>query len=728
MGIHRQTGDIKGQLLPFSAPTFSFFHIFCIPFLIFFIYMLDTSNSSDLLLTPTPGSTVLDQDDDLTQLVSLLYQEYGFENRTVAIRPFYAALDAQLARMEMVYTSREMMIATQLPMHESGAMEHEKDEDNVDLEKQLLDDDATEQEDGQKEATSHYFRPNSAHNDATSGCGGGDTRGKHPKDHLFGPYASLLDLDAYVTTQAAHLTKALQLFDFLFNTRVHDAYHARKIAPAYPFLPTTAARRHQWLQRLRDDATSRQENMDYLRHKDDDASRSQETPLSADSTDEIDDEKKNHKKSRIMHVLRPFLRNAEWRRWLRPLLLLAFAVIVFAILLNVDIFHDLRQNACFALLVLSAMLWATEAIPLYATSLLVPFLIVVLGVMRQPGDPSASMPAPAAAKAIFQSMFSSTIMMLLGGFALAQGFQKYGLAQAFAVHILTRAGTRPAIVLLAIMLIAAFLSMWISNVATPVLCYSLIQPLLRRQRLPCFVLGIALASSLAGMLTPISSPQNIITLAAMPGFGWGWLAVSLPIGFLSLLFCWLLLVAVYRPQGPLPPLIVETTTNFPSQQQKGAFWTAMRWKQAIVLVVTIVTVLLWCLESVLHAYIGSAGVIACIPLFIFFGTGLLDKDDLQHGFLWPVVVLAQGGMALGEAVARSGLLEAIALHIKDFVVSMPLMAILAIFSLLILVFATFVSHTVAALIIIPIVQQVGEQLPIPHPNLLVMGAGLACST
>lgn len=43
----------------------------------------------------------------------------------------------------------------------------------------------------------------------------------------------------------------------------------------------------------------------------------------------------------------------------------------------------------------------------------------------------------------------------------------------------------------------------------------------------------------------------------------------------------------------------------------------------------------------------------------FFGFGVLSKDDF-NGFLWNVVMLAMGGLALGEAVKSSGLLLAIA--------------------------------------------------------------------
>jgi anion transporter len=405
---------------------------------------------------------------------------------------------------------------------------------------------------------------------------------------------------------------------------------------------------------------------------------------------------------------------------LRQVICFLISVIAFIILLCVDCFGSRPENYCFALLIFSAIMWATEAIPLYATSCLIPFLIVPLNIMRNADG--TSMTAKAAAKATFSAMFSGTIMMLLGGFALAAALSKYGIAKAFASHILSRAGTRPLWVLLAIMFVSGFLSMFISNVATPVLCFSLIDPILRtlpdRSRVaPCLILGIALSSCIGGMTSPISSPQNIITIQYInPNPGWGlWFAAALPIAVLSMFVCWSLLLLVYKPGSDTPHL----NTIKPTKEK-------ITWAQVFVMLITILTIALWCAETSMEYAIGDTGIIACIPLFVFFGTGILNKDDLNN-FLWSVVVLAQGGMALGNAVTSSGLLQDIALRLKNGISDLPVIAILAVFCFLILVFATFVSHTVAALIIVPIVQEVGQQLPIPHPNLLVMGAGLACS-
>lgn len=148
-------------------------------------------------------------------------------------------------------------------------------------------------------------------------------------------------------------------------------------------------------------------------------------------------------------------------------------------------------------------------------------------------------------------------MLLLGGFAIAAALSKHFIAKQLAVAILSRVGRKPHHVLLANMLVATFASMWISNVAAPVLCFSLVQPILRT--LPTnhpfcksLVLGIALASNLGGMTSPISSPQNIFAIERMSMGGsppsWlQWFAIALPVSFLGNLLCWAIILAVYKP-------------------------------------------------------------------------------------------------------------------------------------------------------------------------------------
>ena len=59
------------------------------------------------------------------------------------------------------------------------------------------------------------------------------------------------------------------------------------------------------------------------------------------------------------------------------------------------------------MLVFVSLLWCTEALPLYVTSMLVPFLTVVLGVMVDTTvDPPHRLIATESAPKIFHTMFS----------------------------------------------------------------------------------------------------------------------------------------------------------------------------------------------------------------------------------------------------------------------------------------------------------------------------------
>jgi phosphate transporter len=185
-------------------------------------------------------------------------------------------------------------------------------------------------------------------------------------------------------------------------------------------------------------------------------------------------------------------------------------------------------------------------------------LCVLLRVLRTDDKQHVRLPADAATKYIFSAMWTPVIMLLLGGFAIAAALSKYGIAKSLATHILSRAGSKPRNVLLMNMFVAMVASMWISNVAAPVLCFSIIQPVLRT--LPSdssfsksLIIGIALASNIGGMASPIASPQNVFALLNMhPSPTWGeWFFVSLPTCILCICAIWLLLLVSYRP-GMLP--------------------------------------------------------------------------------------------------------------------------------------------------------------------------------
>ncbi|KAF8638963.1 hypothetical protein AX17_001824 [Amanita inopinata Kibby_2008] len=394
-------------------------------------------------------------------------------------------------------------------------------------------------------------------------------------------------------------------------------------------------------------------------------------------------------------------------------------------------------NACFAVLSFCTVLWASEAIPLFVTSLFVPLLLVTLRVIKDESGQRLS--TPNATKFVFSVIFSPTIMLLIGGFTISSALSKTNIDKVLITRVLSMAGTRPSTVLLAFMGVSCFASMWISNVAAPTLCFTLIRPILRTLPpksafAPCLILAIALAANIGGQSSPISSPQNLIALQAMdPPLDWArWFAVALPVSAISILLIWLLLLVSYRPSR-IPPSVGAIEADWdgtyreleikPIRPTKEAFTAKQYW----VCFVCLVTIGLWCIAHEIEDYVGDMGIIAILPIVAFFGTGVLKKDDFEH-FAWSIVFLAMGGMALGKGVVASGLLEIMDIFIRDMVDGFSLYSVVLILSPVVLVISTFISHTIASVLLVPIAKEVGSNLPGGHSNLLIFITGLICST
>ncbi|RHZ77664.1 hypothetical protein Glove_174g69 [Diversispora epigaea] len=550
----------------------------------------------------------------------------------------------------------------------------------------------------------------------------------------------LSELKSFVSLNNTGFSKILKKYDKITNSNLKDSYLNNVVNVSYPFLKSTQQNLGDKLIKVREIYANLCTNCDMEA-----ATRELKThlrefivwerntiwrdiiglerkshavgikaPVTVDKLEEIDAKIDTPFGKVTISVI--FWKNA---------LLASICISIFLIILNSNLFKREEQRNCFALLVFSALLWSTEVIPLFVTSLLIPLLVVCLRVLCTDGndaEPPTRLGSHEATKQIFSAMFSPVIMLLLGGFAIAGALSKYHIAKMMATFVLSKAGTKPSFVLLANMFVATFASMWISNVAAPVLCLSLIQPILRN--LPpnssfarCLILGIALASNIGGMASPISSPQNIIAIENMhPSPTWiQWFIVAIPLCIVIDILVWLLLIWNYQPSQNSLMIHHIRPTKDP--------WTGI---QIFVIFITVFTIILWCVEKKLEYFFGDMGIIAIIPLVTFFGTGILTKEDFNN-FLWTVIILAMGGIALGKAVQSSGLLHTIAKSIQSMVGSYNAWQILVIFASLVLVMTTFISHTVGALIILPIVAEVGNQLSDPHPNLLVMGSALMCS-
>lgn len=198
--------------------------------------------------------------------------------------------------------------------------------------------------------------------------------------------------------------------------------------------------------------------------------------------------------------------------------------------------------------------------------------------------------------------------------------------------------------------------------------------------------------------------------------------MALPVSAISIVLIWLLLLVSYRPSQSPDPTEDEIEVK-PIRPTREPFTLKQYW----VTFVCLVTIALWCVEHEIEDYVGDMGIIAIIPIVAFFSTGVLKKDDFEQ-FLWTIVFLAMGGIALGKAVMSSGLLDVMDEYIRDVIEDLSLYTIVLVLSVVVLVISTFISHTIASVLLVPIAKEVGNNLPGNHGNLLIFVTGLICST
>ncbi len=140
---------------------------------------------------------------------------------------------------------------------------------------------------------------------------------------------------------------------------------------------------------------------------------------------------------------------------------------------------DAAASRCMSLLLFVILMWITEAIPYFATALLIPILVTLMGVLKDPKDSSRLMNAEEASQFVMNSIFNHTTMLLLGGYTISTGFSRCQLELRVASKLQKYYGSTPKLFILAVMFLGLFLSMWISNHTAPILCAAIILPIVR---------------------------------------------------------------------------------------------------------------------------------------------------------------------------------------------------------------------------------------------------------
>lgn len=391
---------------------------------------------------------------------------------------------------------------------------------------------------------------------------------------------------------------------------------------------------------------------------------------------------------------------AYWREMLtyvpkplysRHLLMFIGSVLAAAIVVFLLLKKQPREVAFMSgIFVVAALLWVTEALPLFATALLVIGLEIIL--LANPGGWAGfgfeQVTGPDF-REILNPFADPILILFLGGFILARAAVKEGVDRALAASVLSVFGSKPAMVTLGLMLITAAFSMFMSNTATTAMMITLVSPLLLN--IPAgnpfrkgLILCIPCAANIGGMGTPIGSPPNAVAIGFLRNAGQEvtflqWMLIAVPLLLLLLLVAWLLINWLYKSSEKALKLKAE------SQPIKKRGW--------FVVMVFVVTVLLW-LTDQWHGL--PTAVTALLPVIVFTATNVIDRKD-YNSLEWHILALIAGGIALGLGMKLSGLDVALVQLIPGNSSFIFLLLILATVLL-----SVFMSNTAAANLIIPL--------------------------
>ena len=357
---------------------------------------------------------------------------------------------------------------------------------------------------------------------------------------------------------------------------------------------------------------------------------------------------------------------------------------------------------------LMAIWWATEAIPVPATS-----LIPIVGLPLFGITTTKEATYPYAEPIIF---------LLLGGFIVAMGMQRWGLHKRIALGILSKVGGNPLALIAGFMVASAVLSMWISNTATTLMmipiALSVSQTVLgnnaKGHRFTiCLLLGCAWAASIGGLGTPIGTPPNAFVVSfiadqtgriiSFPQ----WMMLGIPIICVMLPIAWLTLTKFVFPFDANATMGGDLVVK-----KERAALGPITIEEKRVSIIFFIIAAGWVFQPLLSKLpllsgLGNTNIAMLGALLMFLtpaGKGkklfLLDWDYAAR-LPWGVIILFGGGLSLAAAVKSTGLALWIGSALSGLG-AIPLILLILIIVTMVLFLTELTSNTATTATLVPI--------------------------
>ncbi|XP_052028427.1 solute carrier family 13 member 4 [Apodemus sylvaticus] len=144
---------------------------------------------------------------------------------------------------------------------------------------------------------------------------------------------------------------------------------------------------------------------------------------------------------------------------------LLLVICVPLLLLPLPTIYPTSEAACAYVLLVTAVYWVSEAVPLGAAALVPAFLYPFFGVLRS--------------SEVAAEYFKNTTLLLVGVICVAAAVEKWNLHKRIALRMVLMAGAKPGMLLLCFMCCTTMLSMWLSNTSTTAMVMPIVEAVLQ---------------------------------------------------------------------------------------------------------------------------------------------------------------------------------------------------------------------------------------------------------
>ncbi|XP_051496549.1 solute carrier family 13 member 4 isoform X1 [Apus apus] len=144
---------------------------------------------------------------------------------------------------------------------------------------------------------------------------------------------------------------------------------------------------------------------------------------------------------------------------------LLLVLLIPLLLLPLPLLYPSSEASCAYVLIVTAVFWVSEVVPLGAAALVPAFLYPLFGVMKS--------------SEVAAEYFKNTTLLLMGVICVAASVEKWNLHKRIALRMVMMAGAKPGMLLLCFMCCTTVLSMWLSNTSTTAMVMPIVEAVLK---------------------------------------------------------------------------------------------------------------------------------------------------------------------------------------------------------------------------------------------------------